>query len=1323
MKNIRKFLAFVLCVCMVLSLAPAMQAAAAAAGLDESFEDCAAGAQPDGWSITSMKANSTIETENNWAANYTLEAVSGEGVDGGTAVSLTKNSVGYAALTSAPVQAQEGTAYRLSYAYKTTALEGLQATADFYGIHTVVACLDADGNLLTDGWLLMNDTGIGFGQTLSEGWETVQHDFVAVEGTASIRVYLSIGGIYYIKATVLFDDISVTAYDAEEIANGDMEAVVYEVNGGRETAIPGPSLWQTVSVNGNGVLGDTNNWQNNYVVSTVNENGNSVLKIAPKNSTRGYAVALSNYMAVEPGENYLFTYDQKLENAENEPSWGVRAYLYFFDADQNVMADATLLQTAKTGVSQDWTARELQFTAPDGAAYLKVGFYIGGVWNASSNFAYYYDDVQVKKVGLNGGFEVHTANNVLLNWSKTSMQANSTIETANDWAANYTLVAAPGQGVNGSTAASLTKNGVGYAALTSTAISAQGGTAYRLSYTFKTTSLENLQAASDFYGIHTAVQCLDAQGNALTDGWMILNNASVGMGQTLSDGWQTVIHDFIPVEGTASVRIYLSIGGIYYIKATVLFDNVTVTAYDAGDIANADFEGTVNEHLGGRSTAVEGPALWDAMTTDAGGTWNSAGSNTYVDNYIVSTVVEADGNKVMKLAPKTSTMGYAVAYSNYIAVEANTQYTLSYDQKIDLGESALQGAKIKFYYFDANKTYLGEDWYRSSTEAHDWQRMENTFTTRNNTAYIIVGFFIGGTWGQNTGLAYYYDDLALEKVIPSYKVTYIADDATVAEYTVVSGSDVSAVPEVPTKEGFVGAWDHDGKNITSDTTITAVYLSERLYQKSALFTGDSICHASDRVGWAGRIGEKYSMNYVNAGVSGASVSTVRTSRIIDQLNTYQDNTYDFVLLHGSTNDAWSDAPIGEMTDSFKVADFDVDTFAGALEELFYYAKLYFGDAKIGYIINFKFKSDVGYGAMGDMSGYVDVSKSICDKWNIPYLDLYNNEELTAALQIDTTTYLPDAVHPNAEGYDIIAPYIEAWMNDVVAVHETTPIPEYTEIKDWNITLGDDIGVNFYVNAKDEDVAQAEVKLTVGGEPKTVKLADLTANADGYYVVSKNLAAAQMTESISMELIINGETVQTGTYSVYSYAQYVLVDENSEFDEKTKAMVREMLNYGAAAQTYFAHNVDNLANAGLDLTNVGTQNIPAQEAKFAVSGKVSGIKLYGASLIFESKTAVRFYFTASNDIAGYSFKVGEKELTADKNAGMYYVQVNDIAPQDLDQIVELTVTAGDETLTVSYSPLSYMVRKNVNGSENLKALLKAMYNYHLAAAAYLESSVG
>ena len=55
-----------------------------------------------------------------------------------------------------------------------------------------------------------------------------------------------------------------------------------------------------------------------------------------------------------------------------------------------------------------------------------------------------------------------------------------------------------------------------------------------------------------------------------------------------------------------------------------------------------------------------------------------------------------------------------------------------------------------------------------------------------------------------------------------YTVTYTADGQIITTETVGHGKDAN-LPAVPAKNGYVGKWDSDGKNITGDTTITVVY--------------------------------------------------------------------------------------------------------------------------------------------------------------------------------------------------------------------------------------------------------------------------------------------------------------------------------------------------------------------------------------------------------------------------------------------------------------------------------------------------------------------
>ena len=275
---------------------------------------------------------------------------------------------------------------------------------------------------------------------------------------------------------------------------------------------------------------------------------------------------------------------------------------------------------------------------------------------------------------------------------------------------------------------------------------------------------------------------------------------------------------------------------------------------------------------------------------------------------------------------------------------------------------------------------------------------------------------------------------------------------------------------------------------------------------------------------------------------------------------------------------------------------------------------------------------------------------------------------------------------------------------------TAVYSEAAVIEKWNISLRDDIGVNFYVRIKEEQVENTVVSITVDDTTNIVNASQVTPE-NGYYVFRANVAAAQMTENVNIKIVC-GDMVVQKNYSVYEYAQYILEDVNSEFDEKTEKLVREMLNYGAAAQNYFNYNTDKLIDAKW-ITGAGAAQIDASKVSaIEASGAINGVHFYGASLVFRSKTAVRFYFVG--DISKYTVSHGVVEMAAN---GLYYVEIGEIEPQSLDDTVTLTVTSSEESVTVAYSPMNYMVRMGEKGSEDLQLLLKALYNYHIAAAAY------
>ena len=265
-----------------------------------------------------------------------------------------------------------------------------------------------------------------------------------------------------------------------------------------------------------------------------------------------------------------------------------------------------------------------------------------------------------------------------------------------------------------------------------------------------------------------------------------------------------------------------------------------------------------------------------------------------------------------------------------------------------------------------------------------------------------------------------------------------------------------------------------------------------------------------------------------------------------------------------------------------------------------------------------------------------------------------------------------------------------------------------EVVYQQLSLGDDLTMHFYVTAEENTVVNAKVN----GKTTAYDLRTMTPNGNGQYVIAVKLAAAQMTEAITLDFLQNDVSVLQKTYSVRDYAVAIL---EGNYPENTKNMVLYMLGYGAAAQNYFGVNTGALANAGY---NTEAVQLPTEYEAMAINGAVDGIRFYGASLVFENQIAVRYYFKADST-EGVTFTANGARYNAVAKNGMFYVEVPGINPQDYAKSITLTAAKGEEKLSVSYSPLNYIIRMSEKGSTELKTLLNALYGYHSAAVEYVK----
>lgn len=264
-----------------------------------------------------------------------------------------------------------------------------------------------------------------------------------------------------------------------------------------------------------------------------------------------------------------------------------------------------------------------------------------------------------------------------------------------------------------------------------------------------------------------------------------------------------------------------------------------------------------------------------------------------------------------------------------------------------------------------------------------------------------------------------------------------------------------------------------------------------------------------------------------------------------------------------------------------------------------------------------------------------------------------------------------------------------------------------------LLLGDDLTMVFTVQVDEQYRQSASISAAWAGQKKIYPLSAMTPDPEGSYVVSVELSAAQMTESISLTVSAADSVLTRGTYSIRDYAVSIL---EGQYTDETKQMVKKTLHYGAKAQLYFDYLTESLADEGYEIENSAL--LPENVAPASVTGRVSGVRFYGASLVTRNQLAVRYYFNTSS-LQGLQFTANGQSCQPVYANGRYYVEIGNINPQMLDKTGTVSVTDGSNTLTVTYSPLNYIERmyEKSESSDSLKALLKGLYAYHLEAKAF------
>jgi hypothetical protein len=208
------------------------------------------------------------------------------------------------------------------------------------------------------------------------------------------------------------------------------------------------------------------------------------------------------------------------------------------------------------------------------------------------------------------------------------------------------------------------------------------------------------------------------------------------------------------------------------------------------------------------------------------------------------------------------------------------------------------------------------------------------------------------------------------------------------------------------------------------------------------------------------------------------------------------------------------------------------------------------------------------------------------------------------------------------------------------------------------------------------------------------------------------------------------------YSIYTYCNNQITKNSANAAyKKVMALLVDILNYGAAAQTYQGYNTNNLANAELTDAQkaLGNQEVIsyADEKQLKdelVEGAIADIKVAGLTL--QDSVVMNFKFELLNGAAkdglvavvtaaGKTWEIEASEFTYEATSGRWVINFNGLNPAQMREKVSVHLEKDGVIVsdTATYSVESYGLSSAAKGDARLAALVEAMAKYGRSAKAY------
>ena len=195
------------------------------------------------------------------------------------------------------------------------------------------------------------------------------------------------------------------------------------------------------------------------------------------------------------------------------------------------------------------------------------------------------------------------------------------------------------------------------------------------------------------------------------------------------------------------------------------------------------------------------------------------------------------------------------------------------------------------------------------------------------------------------------------------------------------------------------------------------------------FLGSSVTYGAHSFGesFVEYLAKRNGFTYVKEAVSGTTLATKYGRSYVKRMTENMDpnDRFDLFICQLSTNDATRKVPLGSISESFDMDDFDTDTVCGAIEYIAAYVNETW-HCPVVFYTGTEYSSD----------RYAEMVKLLSElkiKWGFEIIDLWDDEVRNSVSDDQYSLYMSDPIHPTRVGYrDWWTPIMERELYRIVS---------------------------------------------------------------------------------------------------------------------------------------------------------------------------------------------------------------------------------------------------------------------------------------------------